>query len=111
MGQLFTLVFNCYDLYGKEIKHNIDGLQAKALFTNINMNDQLTFINVEALDNGIYRLTYKFYIEGTYSLKIYFNNLLIYQDPSRTYQVISDLCKDRTPGGTAQLLFRCPLNP
>jgi hypothetical protein len=111
MGQLFTVVFHCFDIYGKEINHNIDGLKAQAVFTNLNMNDQLTFVDIEPLNNGIYRMAHKFYLEGTYIMKIYFNNLLIYQDIRSQYQVISELCKDRSAGGSGQLLFRCPNAP
>lgn len=39
MGQLFALVFHCFDLNGNEITSNIAGLQAKAVFTNAEMND------------------------------------------------------------------------
>jgi hypothetical protein len=39
IGQLFNLVFHCFDINGKEIRQNIDGLQAQAVFTNINLND------------------------------------------------------------------------
>jgi hypothetical protein len=43
------------------------------------------FVDIEALQNGIYRVSNKFYLEGLYTLKIYFNNLLIYNEPSRQY--------------------------
>ncbi len=111
MGQLYTMVFHCYDINGKEIKQNIDTVSAQAVFTNLNMNDQLTFVKIDSLQNGIYRVSHKFYLEGTYTLKIYFNELLIYQDTDHQYQVISELCKDRTAGGNGALLFRCPNNP
>ena len=81
IGQLFNLVFHCFDINGKEIRQNIDGLQAKAVFTNLNLNDQLIFVDIESLQNGIYRVSTKFYLEGVYTLKLYFNTLLIYTAP------------------------------
>ena len=84
-------------------------LNSQAVFTNLNKNNQQIFLGVDSLQNGIYRVSYKFYQEGTYTLKIYFNNLLIYNNPTSNYTVMSDLCKDTT--GTGQLLFKCPNNP
>ena len=49
LGQLFTLVFHCFDLNGNEITTNIDGLQARAVFTNLEMNDQQLFVEVDTL--------------------------------------------------------------
>lgn len=49
LGQLFALVFHCFDLNGNEITSNIVGLQAKAVFTNVDMSDQQLFVDVDSL--------------------------------------------------------------
>ena len=60
-----------------------------------------------ALSNGIYQVSHKFYQQGKYTLKVYFNQLLIYSNPSTLYAVDSEICKDIQ----GNILFKCPNNP
>ena len=53
-------------------------------------------------------------MEGTYTIKLYFNDILIYEDPTKVYIVKSGLCKDtysNLPGTSGTFLFKCPSNP
>lgn len=78
LGEQFTFVFHCFDVNGNPINSNIVGLEYFGVFTNTQRGDEQIFVPVDPLQNGLYRVSYRFYLTGAYQLKVYFGGLLIY---------------------------------